>query len=262
MKIVVFIKQVPDTNDVKWTENNNIDRSKMESIMNPADKQALIAALVLKKNYGYCVSAVTMGPDKAYEILAEAVAMGVDEAILLADSKFAGSDTCATSRVLSAFIKEKSPDANIIMFGQSAIDGETSQTGTSTAARLNLPFITRINNIKSINNNIITLSSDTENQTCEYQIEMPCAICINNYVYEWEKPKINDYIRAQKFNYIKYNLSDLNLAPDKTGVKGSPTRVSKVYRSTEGRKCEFINSNDTLKCIDTILNTIKNAMEI
>ena len=128
MKIAVFIKQVPDTNDVKWTVNNNIDRSRMDSIINPVDKQAIEAGLYFKDNFGAYLTAITMGPDKSKEVLYEALAMGVDDAVLLSDPKFSGSDTCATSRVLAAFIEEKYKNPDIIIFGQSAIDGETSQT--------------------------------------------------------------------------------------------------------------------------------------
>ena len=141
MNIVVFVKQVPDTNDVKWTENNNIDRTNMESVINPADRQALEAALILKDRYGATISAIAMGPAKAVEVLKEAIAMGVDDAFLLCDSKFAGSDTCATSKVLAAAVKEKLPQTDLILFGQTAIDGETGQTGPSTATRLGLTSI-------------------------------------------------------------------------------------------------------------------------
>ena len=113
MNIVVFVKQVPDTNDVKWTENNNIDRTNMESVINPADKQALEAALFIKDRYGANITAVTMGPSKSIEVLKEAISMGVDDAFLLCDAKFAGSDTCATSKVLSAAIKEKLPQTDL-----------------------------------------------------------------------------------------------------------------------------------------------------
>ena len=116
MNIVVFIKQVPDTNDVKWTRDNNIDRTKMESIMNPVDKQAVEAALRLKEQYNAHTVAITMGPSKAVEVLKEAIAMGIDDACLLCDPKFAGSDTCATSKVLSSVIKEKFPETDLIFF--------------------------------------------------------------------------------------------------------------------------------------------------
>ncbi len=244
MNIVVFVKQVPDTNDVKWTENNNIDRTNMESVINPADKQALEAALLLKDRYGATINAVTMGPAKSVEVLKEAIAMGVDEAFLLCDSKFAGSDTCATSKVLAAAVKEKLPQADLILFGQTAIDGETGQTGSSTATRLGLTAISNVVEIIEINENLITVNTETEKEKITLRTKLPCALCINNYVFKPRIPKINGYINAQDYNYKSYNIYDLGLQADETGVKGSPTYVSKVFKNQEGRDCKLINFED------------------
>ncbi len=241
MNIVVFVKQVPDTNDVKWTENNNIDRTNMESVINPADRQALEAALILKDRYGATVTAVTMGPAKAVDVLKEAIAMGVDEAFLLCDSKFAGSDTCATSKVLAAAVKEKLPQTDLILFGQTAIDGETGQTGTSTATRLGLTSISNVVEIIDICENYITVNAETEKEKITLKTKLPCALCINNYVFKPRVPRINGYMRAQDYNYKSYNIYDLNLQPNETGVKGSPTYVSKVFKNQEGRNCKLIN---------------------
>ena len=123
MNIVVFIKQVPDTTDVKWTANNNIDRANTESVLNPVDKEALEAAIKLKEKYNAKVTAVSMGPNKAIEVLKEAIALGADDAALLNDSKFIGSDTCATSKVLASAVKAKFSSADLLLFGQSASDG-------------------------------------------------------------------------------------------------------------------------------------------
>lgn len=249
MHIAVFIKQVPDTNDVKWTEDNNVDRTNMESVINPADKQALEAALILKDRYGADICAVTMGPKKAVEVLKEAVAMGADDAFLLCDSKFAGSDTCATSKVLAAAIKEKLQDTNLILFGQTAIDGETGQTGISTATRLNLPFISNVNEIIEIQDNKIVVNAETESEKTTYEAELPTALGINNYVFKPRVPRIGGYMKAQDFNYGEYNIYDLNLSAEDTGVKGSPTYVSKVFKSEEGRNCKFLNIEEDIESV-------------
>ncbi len=260
LNIVVFIKQVPDTNDVKWTENNNIDRKNMESILNPVDKQAIEAALFFKDNYNAHIYAVSMGPDNAKNVLREALSMGVDDAILLTDSKFAGSDTCATSRILSALIKEKLSDFDIIMFGQSAIDGETSQTGPSCAVRLNIPFITQVNKISKLSDNELYLTSDTDEAIREYKIKIPCALCINNYSVSPRLPKINGYIKAQLYDIKVYNHTDLALSEDKIGIKGSPTWVKNVFKNKEGRMCNFLDFTlDKSNCYNEILKTVKEA---
>ena len=259
MNIVVFIKQVPDTNDVKWTQNNNIDRTQMESIMNPVDKQAIEAALKLKEQYDAHTTAVTMGPNKSIEVLKEAVAMGIDDAVLLCDSKFAGSDTCATSKVLAAVINEKLQKPDLILFGQSAIDGETSQTGTSTAVRLNLPFITNVKEIVGIENNVITVNSETETTKTNYKVNLPAVLCVNNYIFPPRIPRIDGYIKSQNYNYITYNLYELKLMDTETGVKGSPTYVSKVYRTNDCRNCNYLETDYEYSVIKTIKEVMNNG---
>lgn len=257
----MFIKQVPDTNDVKWTENNNIDRAKMESIMNPADKLAVEAALRLKEQYCAHTTAITMGPSKSVEILKESVAMGIDEAVLLCDSKFAGSDTCATSKVLAAVIKEKFPDTDLILFGQSAIDGETSQTGPSTAVRLNMPFICHVNEITGIEENTIFVNTETETLKTSYKTSMPAVLCINNYIFKPRIPRIQGYINSQNYNYKALNLYEINLSETETGIKGSPTYVSKVYKINDKRDCCIIDIKTTPDYSYSVIKEIKKIME-
>lgn len=256
MNITVFIKQVPDTNDVKWTADNNIDRTNMESILNPADAQAIEAALILKDTYGAEVTAVTMGPSKAEAVLQEAIAMGADNAMLLCDSKFAGSDTNATSNVLSAVIKEKLKDTDILLFGQSAIDGETGQTGISTAARLNLPCITHVNEIVNVQDDYVNAVSETETDKITYKVKLPAVICVNNYIIKPRLPKISGYIKAQEYIYHKYNMFDLNVNETQIGVKGSPTYVKSVFKNQENRNCKFTDN------INEIINEIKSGQAV
>lgn len=224
----------------------------MESIMNPVDKQAIEAALKIKEQYNANITAITMGPNKAIDVLKEAIAMGADNAILLCDSKFAGSDTCATSRVLASVIKEKLQTPDLILFGQSAIDGETSQTGTSTAVRLNLQFITNVKEILSIESNVINVNSETETTKTNYKVNLPAVLCVNNYVFPPRIPRINGYIKAQEYNYTTYNLYELKLMDNETGVKGSPTYVSKVYRTNDTRNCNFMETDYEYSVIKTI----------
>lgn len=257
----MFIKQVPDTNDVKWTQNNNIDRTKMECILNPADRQAIEASLRLKEEYNANITAITMGPNKAIDVLKEAIAMGVDDAVILCDSKFAGSDTCATSRVLSAAVKEKFPNTDLILFGQSAIDGETSQTGPSTAVRLNLPFICHVNEITNITDNVITVNTETETQKTTSKINLPAVICIDNYVFKPRIPKINGYINAHEHNYKSFNLYELNIKENQTGIKGSPTYVSSVYKTNDNRNCNVIETKEQENYATELIKEIKQVME-
>lgn len=251
----MFIKQVPDTNDVKWTENNNIDRTNMDSIINPVDREAIEAALKIKEQNNAHITAITMGPEKAKEVLHTAIAMGVDDAFLLCDSKFRGSDTLATSKILAAAIKELLPDTDLILTGQCAIDGETGQTGVCMAERLDFPCLNNISEIQSVSDSEIVVISTTEKQEITYKIKLPALLCINNYIYEPRKPLINGYLKAHKFNYKTYNLYDLNLYENETGLKGSPTYVESVYRNEDTRNGIMFNTDET--DIKTIYEEIK-----
>lgn len=245
MKIAVFIKQVPDTTDVKWTVNNNIDRANMDSVMNAVDKEALEAAIRLKEQFGAKITAVTMGPKKAEEILKEAIAMGCDDAFLLCDSKFAGSDTLATSKVLAAAVKELIPDFDVIFFGQSAADGETGQTGPCVATRLNIPSVSRVSEILGVEDRKVTVISNTENERITLKVEMPCAVIVKNYIYPPRIPKIEGYVNSQDYNYAAYNIYDINLPESDAGLKGSPTYVSKVFKCEDTRNGKLFNFDET-----------------
>ncbi len=244
MNTVVFIKQVPDTDDVKWTKENNIDRTQMESIINPQDKLAIETALKIKEENGCNITAVTMGPSKAEEILHEAIAMGCDDAVLLCDSKFAGSDTNATSKVLAAAVSEKFKDTDLILCGQTAIDGETGQTGISLAARLDIPYLTNVCQITSISETDINVITETEHEKNTYCIKFPAVLCINNCPNEPIIPKIQGYMKAKDYVYKTYNMYDLNIKDNETGVKGSPTYVNRVFKNDDKRICKFIDTKD------------------
>ena len=261
MNIVVFVKQVPDTKDIKWTQNNNIDRANMDCIINPMDKEALEAALNIKEEIESEITAITMGPKNAENILKEAIAMGIDEGVILSDAKFAGSDTNATSKVLSSVIKEKYKEVDLIMFGQSAIDGETSQSGISTATRLELPYVTNVNKIYEYNEKEIVVQQETEKEKITYKVELPAVICIKDYIRKPRLAKIGGYIRAKGYEIKKYNINDIKLKEEETGIKGSPTQVSKVYRNEKTRNCEIIDSQENKDYAEIIVKEIKKIME-
>ena len=136
MKILVCIKQVPDTTDIKWTENNTIQREGVESVINPFDVYALEEALKLKRSLENVeITALTMGPSQAVDMLKKAIAIGCDKGVLISDRKFAGADTYATGKTIAAAIKSKLSDFDLIICGQFAIDGDTAQTGPSKRFR-------------------------------------------------------------------------------------------------------------------------------
>ena len=151
MKILVCIKQVPDTTEIKWTENNTMQREGVESIINPYDVYALETALKIKKSTDAEITVLTMGPNQAEDILRKSLAIGCDNAILLSDKKFAGADTYATGKTIAAAIKSKLPDFDLIICGQFAIDGDTAQTGPTIASNLFIPQATYVKEVTECN---------------------------------------------------------------------------------------------------------------
>ena len=145
MKILVCIKQVPDTADIKWTENNTIQREGVESVINPFDIYAIETALEIKKSCENVeITALSMGPLQAEEILRKAIAVGCDNGVLVSDKKFAGADTYSTGKTIAAAIKTFCQDFDLIICGQFATDGDTAQTGPTIANNLNIPQVTYV----------------------------------------------------------------------------------------------------------------------
>lgn len=240
-KIIVCIKQVPDTNDIRWTENNTIQRDGLDSIINPQD----IAALQYANNFKYILSdveviAVTMGPLQAIEALKEAIAISVDDAYLLSDRRFSGADTLATAYTLSAFIKKFHPDFNLILCGYQALDGDTAQTPSSLAEKLSIPQITGVIGIKDISNNNSTWIRETNDTKDEIKIKHPAMISVANNNLE-VIPKIDNYINAQNTEIKIVNADDINVDLSKIGLKGSPTQVKNAYRPIINRQSENID---------------------
>ena len=188
MNIVVCIKQVVDTNDIKWTKNNTIDREGVQSIINPCDVLAIETALRLKDENTQ-ITVITMGPPQAKEALKTALAMGCDKAYLLCDKKFSGADTVATSRVLATAIKTIEPNYDLIICGQFASDGDTSQTGPSIAQKLDIEQITYVQEVAYIKKeeNIIAVLRTTDEDIELIESNMPALLCINDSPYEKRK---------------------------------------------------------------------------
>ncbi len=271
MNIIVCIKQVVDTNDIKWTKNNTIDRDGAVSIINPCDVLAIQTALKLKDE-NTSITVITMGPPQAKEALKTALAMGCDEAYLLSDKKFSGADTVATSKTLTAAIKHIKPDFDLIICGQFASDGDTAQTGPSIAQKLDIEQITYVNEIARLNKaqKTIEVIREADDYIEIISAPFPVLICVNNCPYEEPIISIDGYIKSQNTLIKTLNADDLNLSREDIGIKGSPTWVSKAFRATSDRekkvlKLEDLNNNSAVEVLQETLhrttNTIKNEIE-
>lgn len=231
MKIAVCIKQVPDTADIKWTEHNTIQREGLESIINPFDTYALETALRLKDCcLDVSITALTMGPPQAEEIIRKAISMGVDDGFIVTDKKFAGADTIATGRTLSAAISTKAGSVDLILCGQFAIDGDTAQTGPTIAQNLGLPQVTYVKEILDLQDDCLTVKKEVEDGHEILKVKLPAVLCMLKSDYEPRRPLINGVIKAQKAEVPTYSMADINLNPEEVGMKGSPTYVSKAFR--------------------------------
>jgi electron transfer flavoprotein beta subunit len=238
MKILVCIKQVPDTSDIRWTENNTICREGLESVTNPCDVYAVEEAV--KLGGGAEVTALTMGPQQAETALRGAIAAGCGKGVLLSDRKFSGADTFATSRTISAAIKKHLNDFNLIICGQFASDGDTAQTGPEIAECLGIPQITYVKEIKNIEDGMITVKRELDEGIETVRAKLPALICMLKGDYEPARPLINDVMRAQNAEITVYSAEDLELR--ETGLKGSPTNVSKSFRMVTKHRPQILGS--------------------
>jgi len=245
MNIVVCIKQVVDTNDIKWTKNNTIDREGVQSIINPCDVLAIETALRLK-NENTKITVITMGPPQAKDALKTALAMGCDDAYLLSDKKFSGADTVATSRTLAAAIEHIQPNFDLVICGQFASDGDTAQTGPSIAQKLSIEQITYVSEIAKLdaNQKTITAQRNADEQIELVQSPLPALICVCDCPFEARNILIDGYIKAQNTEIKTLNADDLNLSREDVGIKGSPTYVSKAFRAVSIREKNIVKSTD------------------
>lgn len=228
MNIVVCIKQVPDTTEIKLDPvKGTLIRDGVPSIMNPDDKGGLEFALRMKDQYGAHVTVITMGPPQAEEILREAYAMGVDRAILLSDRKFGGADTLATSNTIAAALRKL--DYDIIITGRQAIDGDTAQVGPQIAEHLDLPQVTYAEQLEYDGKKTFTIKKADEDG---YQIVEVDAPCLVTALASGVKPRymsVRGIVEAYDREIEVWNFDSIDVDPAKIGLGGSPTRVAKSF---------------------------------
>ena len=228
MKIVVCVKQVPDTNEVKLDPvTGTLIRDGIPSIMNPDDKAGLEAALAIKDKMDATISVVSMGPPQADAVLREALAMGADEAYLITDRAFGGADTLATSTTVAAAIKKL--DFDLIITGRQAIDGDTAQVGPQIAEHLNIPNISYAEDIQ-VEGNAVVVKRQYEDRYHVVRAQMPCLVTalgeMNTPRYMTPGGIFNAYREKEVTIWTR---ADLEVEDEAIGLKGSPTKVAKSF---------------------------------
>ncbi len=258
MKIIVCVKQVPDTSQMKFdTETKTIIREGVENIVNPFDLYAVEEALRIKENNpDTTITAVTMGPPNAEKALREVISMGVDDAYLLSDKAFAASDTLATSYAISKLI-EKIGAFDLIMFGKMAIDGDTAQVGPGVAELLNIPIITFIRKIEKMENGRITAQRAVEDGYETIETAMPCALTCIKELNEPRLPSLRGKMKAKKQEIPVYSAADVEADIERIGFKGSPTWVVKAFTPTIEKQNIIFSDDDAGKNVEMLYEALK-----
>lgn len=225
MKIVVCIKQVPDTTVVKIDpKTGTLIREGVPSIINPEDKNALEEALRLKDAHGAHVTVITMGPPQAKDALREALAMGADEAILITDRAFAGADTLATSEALAGAIRKLPYD--IILGGRQAIDGDTAQVGPEIAEHLNIPQVTYVQGVK-VEEDGLLVNRALEDGYELIKVEAPVLLTAIKELNEPRYMNVKNIFETSDDEILVWSADDIDVDKAELGLKGSPTKVKR-----------------------------------
>jgi electron transfer flavoprotein beta subunit len=259
MNIIVCIKQVPETTEVRINpETNTLIREGVKSIINPFDMYAIEESVRLKEKFGGKITAISMGPPQAESALREAISMGIDEGILVGDRAFAGSDTWATSYTLSGAIR-KLGAYDLIICGKQASDGDTAQVGPGIATHLDIPQVTYVKKIEEVKNNVIRVERMMEEGFEIIEAPMPCLLTVVKEINEPRIPSLKGLMRAKSAKITVLTQKELNLEAKNIGLCGSPTQVVKIFTPPQ-RQGGQILTGEIETIADTLADLIKNEV--
>ncbi len=229
MNIIICIKQVPETTEVRINpETNTLVREGVKSIINPFDMYAIEEGVRLKEKFGGKATVITMGPPQAEAALREAISMGIDDAILICDRAFAGSDTWATSYTLSSAIK-KIGAFDVILCGKQASDGDTAQVGPGISAHLDIPQVTYVKKIEEVGEKSLRVERMMEEGFEIIEIPLPALLTVVKEINEPRLPSLKGMMRAKSAKITLWTQKELDLDPQGIGLCGSPTQVVKIF---------------------------------
>jgi electron transfer flavoprotein beta subunit len=285
MRIVVPIKQVPETGAVRMDEKTGtMIREGVEAIVNPLDLYGLELAIRIKEgSLGAAqgpsavqapsepwrvagvspppveIITITMGPPKADRAIREAVAMGCDGGVLISDRAFAGSDTWATSYALAGAIR-KIGDVDLVIAGERATDGDTGQVGPGIAAFLDWPVVTYVSKVRRIDQGRVLLERLVEDGREVIEMLLPGVITVVKEIGDPRLPTLRGKQRAKKLSVPTWGPDEMGLDRGKLGLNGSPTRVVKIFKPTVARQCEKIPVTDqesALVAVERVVEFLK-----
>ncbi|MFP4027677.1 MAG: electron transfer flavoprotein subunit beta/FixA family protein [Candidatus Brocadiia bacterium] len=243
MKIIVCVKQVPDTTKVEIDpETKTLVRKGVESVLNPLDTFAVEEALRLRDQHGGSVTALSLGPPQAEQMLRETLAFGVDEAALVSGREFAGSDTWATSYAL-ARATEHLGDFDLILCGKQAIDGDTAHVGPEMAVHLGLPQLTYVRRIHSIENKTLVAERLTDRGYQTVSVPLPAVLTVVKDLNEPRLPNLADLHRGRFARINPMGADPINADLSQIGLDGSPTRVVHIFAPDTHRAGRMFEEN-------------------
>ena len=252
MKVIVCIKQVPDTKGgVQFNPDGTLNRGAMLTIMNPDDKAGLEAALRLKDQYGAEVTVLTMGLPKAADVLQEAIAMGADKGVLVTDRVLGGADTWATSTTIAGALRKL--DYDLIITGRQAIDGDTAQVGPQIAEHLGIPQVSYAEELTADGDSLI-VKRQFEDRYQKIRVKTPCLITALSEIAEPRYMTVGGTIDAYAKEIKVLGFEELKdkLNPEHIGLKGSPTNVVKSFTKQAkgaGEVLKDASADDAVKAI-------------
>ncbi len=257
MKIVVCIKQVPDTTDVRINpETNTLIREGVESIINPFDLYAIEEAVRLKEEHGGEVTVISMGPPQVESALREAISLGADGAVHLCDRAFAGADTWATSYALARGIR-KIGDYDLVICGKQAIDGDTAQVGPGIAVGLDIPQLTYVKKIEEAGEGKIRVQRMTEEGYQVMEGDLPILLTVVKEINEPRLPSLKGKMKAKKAEITTWTAADIEAETELIGLDGSPTQVVEIF-SPPPREGGEILQGDPEEIVDRLLSALEN----
>ncbi len=259
MNIIVCIKQVPETTDVRINpETNTLIREGVKAIINPFDVYALEEGVRLKERFGGKVTVVSMGPPQAEAALREAISLGCDEAFLVCDRAFAGSDTWATSYTLAGAIKRIGA-YDVILCGKQASDGDTAQVGPGISTHLNIPQVTYVKKIEEVNEKAMRVERMMEEGYEVIETPLPVLLTVVKEINTPRLPSLKGMMKAKSAKITMLTQKELELDSQKIGLCGSPTQVVKIFTPPQRTGGQML-SGEVTDIVSQLVDLIKDEI--
>lgn len=259
MRLAVLVKQVPATDKVKMDEKTGtMIRTEMEAVINPLDLYAVEEAVRTKERLGGKaeITVISMGPAMAVDAIRDAISMGCDRGYLISDRRLAGSDTLATAYALSSALR-KLGGFDIIFTGERATDGETGQVGPGVGTMLDIPVLTYVSRIEEIKEGWIRVQRAIEGGHEIVEAPLPALLSVVKEINEPRIPTLEGKMRARRTEIPVLSVEEIGADENRVGLKGSPTRVVKIFYPKVTRKCELVSAEDVDAATDRLIQFLR-----